>query len=413
MRQLLQRYADDPIRRGMIGSTIEGSLFQVWFSAVSGNFLTGMALYLGAGGLTLGVLGSTPHMATMLQLVFAPAVGRLHRRRLAIALFTGLQRFGSAIAGLVALSLYPSPWAVSVFVVLFTLSWVFVAPGVLIWQGYMGDLVPPEIRGSYFAGRVTWSTASAMLMVLLYGAVLDRWPGHPGFELLYIGALIGAALNFGSFWLQPELPPREQPVRRPVWDVLRAPLRQPGPPRTAALFFGAWAFAQGMSVPFFPLLLMDRLGLSFSQVSVLATIASAAAIVTLRFVGRLQDRVGEARVISSLTGTLGLAPALLLLGGAGGWPVLILAHLLVGVSQTALQVSIYTLNLRLFPASDRSTYFAFFAALAGSAGFVTPILAGPFTGGRLEELFLLSALLSLALALLWHLRLRDRLGAHV
>lgn len=410
MRLLLQRYADDPVCRGMIGSTIEGSLFQVWFTAVSGNFLTGVALYLGAGGLALGVLGATPHMATMLQLAFAPAAGRVHRRRLAIAVLTGFQRFGAAIAGLTALALYPSPWAAPVFVGLFTLSWVFLAPGVLIWQGYMGDLVPPEIRGSYFAGRVTWSAATATLMVLVYGVVLDRWPGQSGFEILYVGALVGACLNFASFWLQPELYPREQPVVRPFWDAVREPLQRPGPHRTAAYFFGTWAFAQGMSVPFFPLLLMQRLGLSFSRVAVLAIIASLAAIVTLRFVGRMQDRVGEATVISGLTAALALAPALLLLGASGGWPVLIVAHLLVGVSQTALQVAIYTLNLRLIPANDRSAYFAFFAVLGGSAGFVTPILAGTLTGEHLEALFLTSALVSLSLALLWHFRLRERVG---
>ena len=36
------------IRRGMIASTVEGSTYTIWTGALSGSFLTGMALYLGA-----------------------------------------------------------------------------------------------------------------------------------------------------------------------------------------------------------------------------------------------------------------------------------------------------------------------------------------------------------------------------
>lgn len=410
MRPLRQQWMSDPVKRGMIGSTIEGSFYQVWFGAVSGNFLTGMALYLGAGGFALGVLGATPSMATMLQLVFAPFVVGLQRRRLAIAVFSGLQRFGAALAGLLALAVMPGPHAVAVFVVLQVLSWVFMAPAVLIWHGYMSDLIPPEIRGRYFAGRTAWTTTSALVTVLIYGAILDQWPGPPGFRILYWCAFAGAALNFVSYFLTPELPPSEERSARPLWETIRVPLFRPGGHRTATFFFGAWALTQGLAAPFFPLALMHRLGLSFSEVSILATVTSLSTILSLRFLGMVQDRVGEGRVISVLTSLLAAVPALLLLAAKGGWPVLGVAHVLLGISQGGLHLASHTLNLRLAPSEDRSSYFAFYAVAAGTAGFVTPIAVGTLTDRHLDWLFVVSSVLSLGLALLWHLRLRERVG---
>lgn len=395
----------------MFFATVEGCTYNVWVNAIFGNYLTAVALHLGAGGFSLGVLGALPHVATMLQLVSAPFVVGLRRRRLFIACFTGVQRLGAPLIGLLGLYLFPLPIALPLFVALHVVAWMFMAPPTVVWQGYMTDLVPEHIRGRYFAMRSAVCFAVAMVAVLGYGWLLDWLPGEPGFRLMFLIAFGAGLLNFGSWFLHPELPPGEQRSARPFWEVLRGPLQNRTPHRTAALFFGVWGFAQGMSVPFFPLALQQTFGLSFSAISLLTTATTLTAILSSRFWGRLQDRFGEEMAISVQTLLMATVPALFVLGNVGGIAAIGLAHLVLGGAQAGLNLASMTLNMRLAPLEDRSSYFAFFAAVGGTAGFLTPVLVGPMTTLYLMPLFAVSAVASALLVAYWHYRLRPRLRA--
>ncbi len=398
------RVMNDPIRRGMFFSIVEGCMFSVWASALTGNYLTGMALFLGAGGLTLGILGALPALATMLQLVSAPLVVGLDRRRSFLAILSGMQRFGASLAGLIALWLMPAPFALLVFVSLQVLAWACMAPSTVVWQGYMSDLIAPEVRGRYFARRNAWCTVVAMASVLLYGQILDRWPGEPGFRILYYAAFVGAGLNFVAWYLLPELPRGDRSSGRGFWASMAIPLHKPGPHRVSAAFFSAWAFAQGMAAPFYPVMLVQKLDISFTGISILATVTSLTAVVSMQFWGPLQDRVGQPRVIGVLTFMMAAVPALLLGASWGGWPVLIAAHLVQGIAAGGMGLANQTLSMRIAPQEDRASYFAFFAAAAGVTGFLTPVLAGPLTNDWLEVLFILSALISAVLGWVWRTR---------
>lgn len=400
------RLPTDPVQRGMLLSIIEGCAFTVWAGAVQGNYLTGAALHLGAGGVALGLLGALPSLATMLQIVCAPFVLGLEKRRTFLAAFSGMQRIGACLAGLAALWLLPPKAALIVFVACQMLAWALMAPPTVVWHGYMTDLVPVEIRGRYFARRAAWCGLVGMLAVMAYGAILDIWSGTAGFTALYLLALLAAVVNLGCWFLHPELPAGETRSARPFWETVRIPLTTPGPHRVAALFFCAWAFAQGLAAPFYPVALMQKLGLSFSEVSVLATVTSLTGITTSGYWGRLHDRIGQVRTIGVLTAMLASVPFLFLLAGFGGWPVLLVAHLLQGTAAVGLGLATQTLTMRLAPMQDRGTYFAFFAAASGITGFLTPALVGALTSRYLDVLFLASAAICALLSLVWRLRVK-------
>lgn len=400
---------DDRARRGMVASTVEGCTFSIWSSALGGNFLTGMALHLGAGGFVLGILGALSSLATMMQLFVAPLVAGLARRRDFLALFSGIQRVGGALAGLAALWLLPRPAALYVFVTLQALAWIAMAPSTVVWNGYMSDLVPVEVRGRFFAQRNSWSALVSMLAVLLFGSILDRWPGAPGFTALYVVALAAALANL-YWWLRhPELPQGDSRGSHSFWQSVRIPLTRPGPHLTATWFFAAWGFAQGLATPFYSLALLSYLGLSFTTVSWLATLASISSIVTAPLWGRWQDRVGQTRAIGILTLMLALVPLLYLLGAPLGLAPLVVGHLVHGSASAGMGLANQTLNMQLAPRQDRASYFAFFAAAAGLTGFLTPVLAGRLAGEHLVPLFIGSALLSGLLSLLWTVRVEPAL----
>ncbi|MCG0237721.1 MAG: MFS transporter [Firmicutes bacterium] len=400
----------DPRRWGMLVSAVEGCSFNVWMTAMSGNFLTGLALFLGAGGLVIGVLGSLPALATLLQVVAAPLVAGLERRREFMALLCGIQRMGAPLAGLVALWLGPSPAALALLVAAHLLGWLCMAPAVVVWQGYMSDLVPPEIRGRYFAARYAWGLAVSTAATLTFGAVLDYWQGATGFRILSGIALVAGAANVLLWLLHPQVPQAERRQERPFWEALRVPLARPGVHRRVAGFLAAWAFAQGLAVPFYPMVLLDHLGLSFSAVSWLNTAATLLAAAALRYWGRRQDQVGPGRNVGVLTGMLAAAPLLMVAARYAGWPVLVAAQVLHGVAFNAMTVAQQTLTMELAPTSERAAYFGLFAAASGLTGFLTPVLAGPLADHHWASLFAGAGLASAALSLLWRARIGSALG---
>jgi MFS family permease len=395
----------------MFFSIIEACTFNVWASAVGGSYLTGMAVYLGAGGFALGILGSLGALSTMLQLVSAPFVVGIDWRRNFLALFSALQRFCGAFAGIIALLILPSnpKLALIVFVGLNMLAWAFMAPSTVVWQGYMTDLVPAEIRGRYFAKRNAWSTVATMIVVLVYGTMLDHWKGEAGFWLLYVAAFVGAAMNLGAWFLLPELPPGEIRSTRPFWESIRIPMAKPGPHRTVTLFFAAWAFAQGLAAPFYSVALVQKLHISFGLISVLATIASLTTIVAAQFWGRMQDRIGQHRAISLLALMHVFVPLLYIGGKVGGFWILVAAHMLQGIAGSGMGLANTTINMHLAPLEDRGSYFAFFAAAGGLTGFVTPVLVGPLTSQYLNVLFVISAASCLVLSLVWRMVIQPRM----
>lgn len=412
----LSRIRHDKHQRGMFFSIVEACTFSIWSSAVGGSFLTGIALYLGAGGLTLGIMGAVGSMSTMLQLICAPFVVGLAWRRNFLALFSGLQRFCGAFSGLLALALFPShpQLALVLFVAMQLLAWAFMAPSTVVWQSYMTDLVPAGVRGRYFALRNAWATVATMGVVLLYGAMLDRWPGEQGFHYLYWAALLGAALNLGAwFLLPPDIPSGEVRSSRPFWESIKIPLSKPGPHRTITFFFAAWAFGQSLAAPFYSVALVQKLGISFGRISVLGTVASLTAIVAAQFWGRLHDRLGQHKAISVLALLHVFVPLLYLAAHWGGWWVLVAVHVLQGIAGSGMGLANQTINMQLAPLEDRGSYFAFFAAAGGLVGFVTPILVGPLTDRYLDGLFLLSACVSAALSLVWRTAIQPRIEAHL
>ncbi|HWI61484.1 MAG TPA: MFS transporter [Symbiobacteriaceae bacterium] len=405
MLTTLSTLRDQPIRRGMLAAIVEGALFNVWAAAVGGSFLTGFAIYLGAGGFELGLLAGLPSFSTMLQLVSAPFVVGLVRRRRFLAGFSGAQRIGAALAGLIALWLMPSPVALWFFVISQMIAWALMAPPTVVWHGYMSDLVPREIRGQYFARRSAWAGAVSIVIVLAYGRLLDQFPGAPGFRYLYLACLVAALLNLAAWALHPELPQGDMKKATSFWESIRVPLLRPGPHRAATLFFALWAFAQGIAAPFYPVVIVQKLGLSYSTVSLLATIHSLTAIFTGPLWGKFQDRVGQARVIGIVSGLMALVPLLFYAARWGGMPVLVAAHMLLGTSGTAMGLANQTLNMRLAPAEDRTSYFAFFGVASGLMGFFTPMLMGPLTEKHMNGLLIGGAVVSGLLCLLWRTRL--------
>jgi MFS family permease len=415
-----------PRRRGLKLALYEAGLANVFTELTSGPRQIGFALLLGARDLQVGMLSALPHLANLSQLTASFLLELTGKRKALTLLTSGLGRLLWVAIILLPLSLFGSfsdirSWAM---VAIVALSALFIAMNNTVWLSWLGDLIPPRLRGRYFGRRNMVMAAVGMTVPLVGSAFIDTWkswfnPQAPGgFVIVFsVGILCGlAALTVQ--WRMPEMP--VVPTQgTPFFSRLSIPLRDVNFRRFIG-FHLCWGWSVNLAAPFFAVYMLKELELSYTFVTALASVTALSNMIGMRFWGQMTDRFSAKPV--SLLGGLGAAflPCIWLATTViSPWVVLPLVHVLGGLAWSAFNLNVNTLLLALAPMRERSIYLSVYAALTGITTAAAPI-AGGLLGRALQSgvvplpswlntyllLFALSSLLRL-LSLLLFLRVRE------
>lgn len=404
------------VRRGLRTSIIEGMLAQVHISVTSGAILTGLALLLGAGNITLGILAALPLLMQPLQLLSAWAVERQGTRK-PVTVGGSLGR----LLWLVLILLPYAPWSptqrLGVLLVTLAMSQALLTMCGNAWTQWMTDLVPARERGRYFGTRNTAMAVIAMGANYLAGWWLDRMRVAGTLEWGY-AVVFGIACAFGAFSTlmlivqpEPQMPARP---RMPLRDVLRLPLQHAGFMQFLRANM-AWQVALAVAAPFFSAHALSVLNMPFKTLATFDVITAAISILTLPLWGRLADRWGHRRVL--LLGMILVLPlpwAWALATPSTLW-LLYLNAALSGIGWPAITLSMNNRLMERVPAEARGAYFAVYATLTGVSYFVASTLAGgmadvlanvqlalgPLTINNYALMFMTGSLLRVAVAWTW------------
>ncbi|MBM3940638.1 MAG: MFS transporter [SAR202 cluster bacterium] len=290
-------------------SVLEGVAFGV-FVGLGESYITAFALAAGASPLVVSLIASLPvFLAAGAQLAEDRMVRVLGGRRRAVVCFAALQALAVgayAVSGVAR----PAglPWLLIALAALYALFGAVIAPA---WGGIMADLVPPQLRGRYFALRSQLSTLAMVVSFIGAGAFLNQVVDHAlwGFAIVF-GA---AALARGASWLLlRRLPsdgalstrPRRQHVAPSETDASARVIRR------FIVFMFAMHFCVNISGPFFVYYQLRELEISYLWFSLLQAVASMATLLAVRRWGRFADKAGNrlGLVVASL-----LLPAIPLL----------------------------------------------------------------------------------------------------
>jgi MFS family permease len=317
-----------PLRRTLFLVTSGWFFGSVWLNMTSGTPLATYATALGASEFQFGLLTALPFLASLLSLpgaLIIEATGKrktiflcwLHFQRLmwiplALVPFWIVQRGGIASAGL----------AMTAFLVLFFLMHTGQAMGGPGWTGWMADLIPASIRGTYFSHRKQWSLVSAIPAAWGAGWLLDHYTGGAGMmttlgwcSVLFVVASFFGVADIAHFHWVPDVP--TPPKRgRELISSWGEPLHN-----SSFLWFsgfvGTLIFAVSFMGQFVTLFILLQLGSGQSagrsggmnQITqlMLLVVPSIAQLLTYHIWGRAADRMGK-RPVMVLAG-LGLVPA--------------------------------------------------------------------------------------------------------
>ncbi len=376
----------EEVTRGLRALTWEGIASTGFSSLTTSTFLVAFALALGADNFQIGVLASLPFITDLLQL---PAVWLVEkvRRRKAIVLIPWLvsQLVWIPIAFIPVVMNIPGKGAISMLLGLMAVRGVLNSLANCGWSSWLRDLVPQHILGRYFARRESLATALAVVLGLSAGYFLDRWGlGQNeafGYSLVFITGLVFFGLSspaLMAFIPEPMMPPVTG-TSPSFSTTLTAPLREKNY-RHFMKFLLFWGFAVNTALPFFAVFMLQQLKLSVFAVITLTMISEVFTVISLRFWGPLADRIGSKVVL--------YISVFLFLLVLAGWtiiaalghhtfiiPMLVILHIIIGISAAGITLTVGTLSFKLAPYGRATPYLAG-ASLADSAGTGIGALAG-------------------------------------
>ncbi len=359
---------------------------------VSGGFLAAFALLLGASNVHIGIITALPPILQPVQLVAVVLIERLRVRK-PFAVLSYLIAYAAWIpVALIPFAIdVPNAGAVTlllVFVAIRGVAQAFLNPS---WIGWIRDIVPNDVMGSFFSQRMRIATIAAAVAGLVGAFYIDWWAGRvPEPEQIYgysYAMLFGSILlGFGAVGFMARMPePRmvtPEGQRPTIAGMLAAPLRDANYRRLMS-FLMIWNLATQLAVPFFSVYMLVKLEMPLSAVVGFGVLSQLTSVLFVNVWGGYVDRFGS-KVVLSTSSSLFLLVIL-------GWtftttpdqhlltvPLLIVLHFLIGIASAGINLASTTIRMKMAPQAQSTSYLTG-ASLAASLGAgIGPILGGAF-----------------------------------
>jgi MFS family permease len=294
------------LRRGLRASSIEGMLATpICQMALPVNLFLTALITKGyrLSTVHIGVLTSLPFLCNFLQVFITPLASRWLTPK--VTTITGTAaHFASWLWLAVMIPGLPADRPEEAGRALIT--WFFVsslcqAVAAVGWNTWMHDLVPPRLRGRYFATRNRAGQVSTLVFALTTGWVLARGSYTPGvFQAVTFGA---CALRLISFYYFAQMPARRHHEIPPLPVAQQFAIVVRSHSLLWFIMFGAvWSFAANSFGPFYHVFLFEHLRFSAFDVGVLMTIAALGGVCSLPVWGPLLDRFGNRSVMAVALG---------------------------------------------------------------------------------------------------------------
>ena len=350
-------------------SFFDGMYANVYGTLTNGVFLMGFALYLQMSPFMIGLLAAVPYLVTLVQLPGAYYICRRGGRK-KIAYWTAavarLLWLPMLAAGL--LSFWGNTTHCLLVLALFLVSQAFSSVSYVAWLSWTSDLVPDEIRGSFFGTRNMLCGLAGIATVLIFGNLVDAIQKHTGNAPLSIGLPLLCAVVFGLFSLH-YLNRIEEDGRPPETSGgFVQQLAQPFKERNFRRFLLAafsWNFAVYFAAPFFALYYLRDLSYSYGFVAILSTTGAVVDMVSMQIWGLVSDRIKNKAVIRMAGWGVVFLPALWVFVRPGDVLVPILLQIISGGFWSGVNLCTSNLMLRISPQVGRVWFISAHSITSG------------------------------------------------
>ncbi len=378
---------DEEVNHGLKLVIRDGLATQAMVTLTGGIFLVAFALQLGASNTVVGLLAAIPPLAELLQIPSIYIIDRVGKRRLVVVAASLAARLCWIPIILIPFFLSPGVGILALIMSIVLYS-SFSAISHCGWNSWMRDLIPQDRLGAFFSHRLTLSTGLALVISLVASFFIDSWgaafpdTAAHGYSALFFSGFIAGLVGIVFLARTPE--PRMTVEDRE--DDLLAVIRKPFEDlnfKNLIVFLGSWNFAVNLASPFFTVYMLQRIGLDISVVVVLSVLSQIMNIIFYRSWGRVSDRFSNKSVLAVSGPLFMLAifawlfvtlPDIYVLT----YPLLILIHILMGISLAGVSLASGNISLKMAPQGQATSYLAASTFVNSVAAGIAPILGGLF-----------------------------------
>jgi Major Facilitator Superfamily len=372
----------DQWRRYVRLSVAEGALATAMGTLLSGVFLTGFALSLGANRLAIGILAALPALASLAQLVGARLIERgVSRKRLTVRALSAARLLWLAVLGIPLLSAAGELGPICGLLALVGLSSLFSSLGGVASLSWTREMVPTEQRLGFLGLKHQFNSILALVLSIAGACFIDWWnyehPGSSGgFMFVLMSAVVCGLVGISVLGRieEPAAGAAVVPAPEAKSTVRGAPLKDRNF-RSLIYFYICWNLASNLAAPFFAVFMLQNLGLPFWQIAALQTFFSMAGLVANRHWTALGKRVGTRPVV--FLATLGEAfypLCWIFITPEATWALPLV--FLFGAFGTPLAVGAPTLLMKLAPNELASSYLGTFNAMMGVVMAIAAVAGG-------------------------------------
>lgn len=380
-----EQISDNELKKGLSSVVTDGVMSHLMGVLTGGVFLVAIAVKLGASNFQIGLIAAIPPLMQFVQL---PAIFLIEkiRSRKSVAVYSAIiGRSGFLLIALSPLLFAPSiGLAILIIAVLFYSG--FGGIGGCAWNSWMRDLVPENMMGKFFSGRLRIATFLGIFVSLLASAFLDFWKGSfPDLEIYAYSGLfaVGFILGIiGAIFLSKAPEPAMKSEKADFIKLITQPFRDMNF-RRLMFSLSSWSFAVNLAAPFFTVYMLTRLGLGISMIVILSIISQVFNFMFLSLWGKWTDRFSNKSVLA-VSGPLFMFSIL-------GWtfttmpekhfltlPILIAIHMVMGIATAGIAIASGNIGLKLAPKGQATAYLATNTMVNSLAAGIAPILGGKF-----------------------------------
>ena len=390
----------EEIEKGLQAVVKDGLASQAMSTLTGGAFLVDFALLLGASNFFIGVLAAIPALTQLIQIPATFLVEKTRRRKLIVAIGAFISRIFLLLFALIPFLFSPSRRIMALsLVILFHSACNSVVS--CSWSSWMRDFIPENILGS-LSRRMALSYSLGAVLSLAGAFYLDFWKRSfsdplTGYSFLFLGGVIAGFFSFYYLTLPPE--PRLEGEEKAIGfaQLFLSPFKDQNF-RNLLFFSGSWHFAYNLATPFFTVYLLRRLEYNMITVVILSTISQVMSILFFRWWGSIADHFSNKSVllvsspiflVSLFLWTFTTLPE----KHAFTLPLLIIIHILLGISTAGILLATGNMGMKLAPRGQATPYLATYNLVNSLSLGIAPLL-----GGKLADFF---AQRELSLSLNW------------
>ncbi|MFW9950393.1 MAG: MFS transporter [Candidatus Thorarchaeota archaeon] len=364
------KITDDPLKNKTMRTSIAEGSFGVLSSMVSDNYIVPFALSLNSTPLQIGILSSLGNLISPVgQIIGSYGIEKISRKSVILSGVIGMAAIWPLYIVLALIFEFETfdqllPWFLLGLFLIYMCAAGIISPA---WFSVMGDVVPENFRGRYFAKRNVISNTIALLGILILSFSLDWFELQGaiflGFILIFFIGFITRIMSVILFTKQ-HYPPFHIEVSERVkflQIIKEIPKTNFG---KFTLFVSLIMLGQWISGPFYAVYMLNELHFTYSIFILINMFPSIVSLFFFPLLGKLCDKFGNVRMLQLGSIIIPLLPILwmLFITPIG---ILFVPQLLNGIGWTAFNLACSNFIYDNIPTKKIGTYIAFYNSLLG------------------------------------------------